>query len=65
MVYAAKRVGLGAETKKKKQPLTNLKRYPELLFPGEKVQIDVKEVHMTVCMENCAETESVYTSGQP
>lgn len=44
MVYAAKRIGLGVEQKKKKPPRTNLKRYPELLFPGEKVQIDVKEV---------------------
>lgn len=44
MVYAAKRLGLGSELKKQKPPRTNLKRYPELLFPGEKVQIDVKEV---------------------
>lgn len=44
MVYAAKRMGLGTEQKKKKPPRTNLKRYPELLVPGEKVQIDVKEV---------------------
>ena len=44
MVYAAKRMGLGAEQKSKKPPRTNLKRYPELLFPGEKIQIDVKEV---------------------
>lgn len=44
MVYAAKRMGLGAELKSKKAPRTNLKRYPELLTPGEKVQIDVKEV---------------------
>lgn len=44
MVYAAKRMGLGAELKKNKPPRTNLKRYPELLLPGEKIQIDVKEV---------------------
>lgn len=44
MVYAAKRMGLGAEQKETKPPRTNLKRYPELLLPGEKVQIDVKEV---------------------
>lgn len=44
MVYAAKRMVLGAEQKSKNPPRTNLKRYPELLFPGEKVQIDVKEV---------------------
>lgn len=44
MIYAAKRMGLGAEAKAKKAPRTNLRRYPELLTPGEKVQIDVKEV---------------------
>ena len=44
MVYAAKRIGLGSEQKDRKPPRTNLRRYPELLIPGEKVQIDVKEV---------------------
>lgn len=44
MVYAAKRMGLGAEQKGRKPPRTNLRHYPELLIPGEKVQIDVKEV---------------------
>lgn len=44
MVYAAKRMGLGAELKEKKPPRTNQSRYPELTYPGEKVQIDVKEV---------------------
>lgn len=44
MVYTAKRMGLGTELKDRKPPRTNLRRYPELLFPGEKVQIDVKEV---------------------
>lgn len=43
MVYAAKRLGLTEEPKKKKQTRTH-RRYPELLIPGEKVQIDVKEV---------------------
>lgn len=44
MVYAAKRMGLGNKSKDKKQPHTNASRYPELTYPGEKVQIDVKEV---------------------
>jgi len=44
MVYAAKRIGLGSEFKGRKPPRTNLNRYPELMIPGEKVQIDVKEV---------------------
>ena len=43
MEYAAKRMGL-AEQKKPKQKSRKHRRYPELLTPGEKVQIDVKEV---------------------
>jgi transposase InsO family protein len=43
LIYAAKRMGLGCATKKKK-PTRIQRRYPELLIPGEKVQIDVKEV---------------------
>ena len=43
MVYAAKRMGL-AEQKKPKKKSRAHRRYPELLEPGEKVQIDVKEV---------------------
>lgn len=44
MVYAAKRMGLGSALKDRKPPHTNQSRYPELTYPGEKVQIDVKEV---------------------
>ena len=44
MVYASKRMGLGAWNKAKKPTRKDLRRYPELLIPGEKVQIDVKEV---------------------
>lgn len=44
MVYAARRIGLGSEIKGKKPPRTNRSRYPEMTYPGEKVQIDVKEV---------------------
>lgn len=43
MVYAAKRMGLGTNPKKKKTRKHD-RRYPELLVPGEKVQVDVKEV---------------------
>lgn len=43
MVYAAKRMGL-TEQKKPPKKSREQKRYPELLEPGEKVQIDVKEV---------------------
>lgn len=44
MVYAAKRMGLGAYGKSAKPPRKHDRRYPELTVPGEKVQIDVKEV---------------------
>ena len=44
MVYAAKRMGLTAKNEKKKPPRKHNRRYPELSVPGEKVQIDVKEV---------------------
>ena len=43
MVYAAKRLGL-KESKQVKKKSRVYRRYPELLEPGEKVQIDVKEV---------------------
>ena len=44
MVYAAKRMGLTACKAVKKPPRKSERRYPEILTPGEKVQIDVKEV---------------------
>ena len=44
MVYAAKRMGLGKEIGVRKPPRKHDRRYPELTVPGEKVQIDVKEV---------------------
>ncbi len=43
MVYAAKRMGLGSEAAKRGSR-RHERRYPEILVPGEKVQIDVKEV---------------------
>ena len=43
MINAAKRLELG-ERKKRKAPRHHDRRYPELKNPGEKVQIDVKEV---------------------
>lgn len=44
MVYAAKRMGAVWSEEKKKPSRKHNRRYPELSFPGEKVQIDVKEV---------------------
>lgn len=43
MYHAAARLGLGWG-KKRKRPARKARRYPELTKPGEKVQIDVKEV---------------------
>lgn len=43
MIYAAKRLELVEKSRKKASVRYN-RRYPELLVPGEKVQIDVKEV---------------------
>ena len=44
LIYAAKRMGLGEKSTTEKPPRKHERRYPELLVPGEKVQIDVKEV---------------------
>lgn len=44
MVYAARRMGMCMADSKAKPPRKHDRRYPELLRPGEKVQIDVKEV---------------------
>ncbi len=46
MIYAAKRLGV-TEQKKRKGARRHDRRYPEIAIPGEKVQIDVKEVPYT------------------
>ena len=43
MIHAAKRLELIGSTKQK-TPSRQARRYPELMRPGEKVQVDVKEV---------------------
>ena len=43
MIYAAKRLEL-VEKKKQNPPRHQNRRYPEVLVPGEKIQVDVKEV---------------------
>jgi transposase InsO family protein len=43
-LYAARRMGLCGGQNARKPPRKHDRRYPELLTPGEKVQIDVKEV---------------------
>ena len=44
MVYAAKRMKLLWEVENKQKSRNNDRRFPELSYPGEKVQVDVKEV---------------------
>ena len=44
MVYALRRMGLGTKEKEKKPPRKDDRRYPEMEEPGDKVQVDVKEV---------------------
>ena len=56
MIYAAKRIGLGAASAEQKPPRKNDRRYPELLIPGEKVQIDVKEVPYS-CLKGSAKRD--------
>lgn len=56
MVYAAKRMGLGGKNKNKKKPRKHDRQYPELLIPGEKVQIDVKEVPYS-CLKGALKRE--------
>lgn len=43
-LYAARRLGLCGGMKAKKPSRKHDRRYPELMVPGEKVQIDIKEV---------------------
>ena len=43
MIYAAKRLDL-VDKAKRRPPRRHDRRFPEVLIPGEKVQIDVKEV---------------------
>ena len=55
MYHAATRLGLGWG-KKRKQPPKTARRYPELTTPGEKVQIDVKEVPYC-CLKGAAKRD--------
>lgn len=43
-IYAAKRLGLCGGKQKRPNTRKSGRRYPEILVPGEKVQVDVKEV---------------------
>jgi hypothetical protein len=56
MIYAARRLELVGKTRKKKPPRKHDRRYPELLTPGEKVQLDVKEVPYN-CLKGAVKRE--------
>ena len=56
MYRAAKRMGLGGEKRQKKKRRSMERRYPELQVPGEKVQIDVKEVPYC-CLKDAAKRD--------
>ena len=55
-IYAAKRMGLGNGKAERKPPRKHDRRYPELQVPGEKVQIDVKEVPYC-CLKGAAKRD--------
>jgi transposase InsO family protein len=55
MYHAATRMGLGWG-KKQRKPRKECRRYPELTTPGEKVQIDVKEVPYN-CLKGAAKRD--------
>jgi len=63
-LYAAKRMGFCGGKGKKKTPRKQDRRYPELSVPGEKVQIDVKEVPYNCLRGKSVRTASIYISGQ-
>lgn len=52
-IYAAKRLGLCGGKQKKPNTRKSDRRYPEILVPGEKVQVDVKEVPYN-CLKGAA-----------
>ena len=55
-IYAARRMGLAGGQKDKKKSRKHDRRYPELLVPGEKVQVDVKEVPYC-CLKGAAKRD--------
>lgn len=55
-LYAAKRMGLCGGMAERKPPRKHDRRYPDLTVPGEKVQIDVKEVPYC-CLKGAAKRD--------
>lgn len=60
MIYAAKRLGQKEQTPKKKRKRT-ARRYPELLVPGEKVQVMYKKFRITACKKK----HQIYNGSRP
>lgn len=56
VVRTVRRMGLVGKQKEKKPPRKHDRRYPELLMPGEKMQIDVKEV-LYHCLKGAAKRD--------
>lgn len=55
-IYAAKRKGFVGGMADKRPPRKHERRYPEVIVPGEKVQIDVKEVPYC-CLKGAAKRD--------
>lgn len=55
-IYAARRMGLCGGTAESKPPRKHDRRYPEVSVPGEKVQVDVKEVPYC-CLKGAAKRD--------
>lgn len=55
-IYAARRMGLCGGKAESRPPRKHDRRYPELAVPGEKVQIDVKEVPYN-CLRGAAKRD--------
>lgn len=55
-IYAARRIGLCGGKAEKRRARKHDRRYPELTVPGEKVQVDVKEVPYN-CLKGAAKRD--------
>lgn len=55
-IYAARRIGLCGGKAEKRRTRKHDRRYPELTVPGEKVQVDVKEVPYN-CLKGAAKRD--------
>ena len=63
MVYAAKRMGLGGRATDKKPPRKHDRRYPELLVPGEKVQIKNGRIYVNGKKTKAFSNQKILSAG--